>query len=161
MKNNVENIKENINEINEIEKPIVKGSKYKHKDLGIDIVDLYKTPKDEILEIEDWDIPFEEMFPLTYVANLSGLKIYTRQMTMKQQSNFVEQMKKLNNNIEFMGKTICELAYLEDGTRAFPSGRMNETILSKRQDMVLKLYLKLIDVANPDFDTTFEKIKRK
>lgn len=111
-------------------------------------MDGYNVPHDDILIIEDWNLPAEEMFPLVHVAKLGSLDIYTREMSVKDMSDYIESMKNMRNDIDFMGKTICKLALLETGRKAFPEAKLSE-VLSKKQEMVTKLYLKLVDAAKP------------
>lgn len=111
-------------------------------------MDGYNVPHDDILIIEDWDLPAEEMFPLVHVAKLGSLDIYTREMSVKDMSDYIESMKSMRNDIDFMGKTICKLALLQNGRKAFPEAKLSD-VLSKKQEMVTKLYLKLVDAAKP------------
>lgn len=169
MEDNIKNINDEIKEMKELNKKnddkakdLLGNVTDKSKaEIGVDILQQYRIPKDEILEIEDWDDDIDVMFPLKHVATLSGKKIYAREMSIKQQSDYIERIKVGNkNNVRFMAETISEFALTEDGHKAFPSGKMEQTLMSKKQDMVTKLYLKIVDAINPNLNETLDNIKK-
>ena len=63
-------------------------------------MDGYAVPKNNILVISDWDLPQEEMFPLVHVAKLGNLDIYTREMSVKDMSDYINCLLTYEPNIK-------------------------------------------------------------
>lgn len=126
-----------------------------------EVIEENKT-EDEILDLDEWDLDFDEKFPLIHVANLSGKPVYTRRMNLKDKSNFVEAMKKLKNDLEFTAYAIAEMAYDEEGNRIFKSQNQKESILKRKPEEILSLYLQLYKVAEPsEYEKYIENNKDK
>ena len=118
-------------------------------DVAKDMLKDYKTEDKEILDLPDWDMDSDEKYPLTYVANLSGKKVFARRMTLQDKSNFIEAMKNLKNDIEFSAFAIAEMAHDENGDKIFKTQMQKNSILRRTPEEIFSLYLKLFSVAEP------------
>lgn len=143
---------ENLEQLNDL-KEVVEKLQDKKIEMNEDtkkVIDEHKVDENEVLELDEWDLDFEEKFPLQHVANLSGKKVYARRMTLKDKSNFVQAMKKLKNDIEFTAYAIAELAFDEEGNKIFKTEMQKQAILNRKPEEILSLYLKLYQASEPD-----------